>query len=497
MKKLLINVTGESTRVAVWEQGRLTELYQETETADLVGSVYRGRVVDVLPSMQAAFVDIGLDKNAYLYVDDALPAERQRGAKPNIRELVRGGEERFVQVNKEATGNKAPRVTTQVGLPGRRLVYLPLERHISVSRKLEDERERSRLRQFAERLLHGQEGVIIRTQAAGAGETELAAELAFLRKKWQVAVEESKQKKVPSLVLRDDDLVMRMLRELLADDVDELIVDHPPTYLRVREWVRAVDPSHLNHLVCYQGKRPLFDQFGIETEIEKALQRQVPLKSGGYLLIDRTEAMTVIDVNTGKFTGKGAAQLEETVTRTNLEAAEEIARQLRLRDIGGIIVVDFIDMKLRTNQERVISRLREETEKDRTPARVLGMTQLGLVEMTRKKVRQNLTERLTEDCPACAGSGRVLAVEELLLRFEREAAALTKTQEAEAIVAEVPSRLYKRLSAERTRLEQEMSVRFYFVEYRSLPADAHRILYVGSRGEAERRYQQLEKTVVD
>lgn len=494
VKKLLISVTGGRTRVALWENGRVAELYGEAgEQVQLVGNVYRARVVDVLPSMQAAFIDIGLAKNAYLYIDDALPTQRPHGTKPNIRELVRSGEERYVQVNKEATGTKAPRVTTQVGLPGRSLVYLPQESQISVSRKIQNDRERSRLQQVMARLLADGEGAIVRTQAEGASEGQLSAELAYLRERWRDAVEQSKRLKPPCLVYRDDDLATRTIREHFTAEVDELLVDHHPTYQRVKALVHALYPTFGKRLTYFQGKRSLFEEFGVEAEMDKALERQVALRSGGYLLIDQTEAMTVIDVNTGKFTGKGAAQLEETVTQTNLEAAAEIARQLRLRDIGGIIIIDFIDMKARENQNRVLERLRLETAKDRTPTHVLGMTQLGLVEMTRKKVRQNLNERMTEKCPACAGRARVLAVQELALRFEQEVASLVRSSDAEAVVAEVPPRLNEYLSGEQKRIESELSVHLYLLPQQQLQLEEYRIRYVGDAGEALRRYQQVEE----
>ncbi|MFY0543441.1 Rne/Rng family ribonuclease [Brevibacillus sp. H7] len=498
MKKLLISVTGDRTRVVMWENGRVTELYNESEeTEHQVGNVYRGRVVDVLASMQAAFVDIGLSKNAYLYVDDALSSNRQHGIKPNIRELVRSGEERYFQVIKEATGTKAPRVTTQVGLPGRCLVYLPQESQISVSRKMEDDRERTRLKQLAARLLKEGEGVIIRTQAAGTSEHQLEGELSYLRERWREAVEQGKRQKTPCLIYRDDDLIARTVRERLSDEVDELTVDHQPAFQRVKALVRALYPDFMDRLTYYQGKRPLFDQYGVDAEIDKALKRRVPLKSGGYLLIDHTDAMTVIDVNTGKFTGKGAAQLEETVTQTNLEASEEIARQLRLRDIGGIVIIDFIDMKARANQERVLERLRTETAKDRTPTHVLGMTHLGLVEMTRKKVRQNLAERLTEACPTCAGRGRVITVGELALRFEQEVASLAKSSGAEAIVAEVPPRLMERLATERERIESGLGVRIHLLMQEQLHLEEYRILYVGDAREALRRSPLIANKSLD
>lgn len=483
------------------EAGRLSEIFIESDkTEQLMGNVYRGRVVDVLPSMQAAFIDIGLEKNAFLYIDDALAPDWQQGArdaaKPNIRELVRKGEELLVQINKEATGTKAPRVTTQIGLPGRILVYMPQSRQVSVSRKIGQEQERRRLQQLATSLLTPGEGVILRTLAEGVEAKRIENELRYLRTVWQEALNEAKSAKPPSLVYQDADLVIRTVRDTLAEDVEELVVDHPAAFARVKQLVTALYPGWLNRLSFYQGKQPLFEVHGVEHEIDKALRRQVWLKSGGYLVIDHTEAMTVIDVNTGKFTGKSAQQLEETVTQTNLEAAREIARQLRLRDIGGIIIIDFIDMKSKSNQTKVLAALQEALAHDRTSTYVLGMTQLGLVEMTRKKSRQSLTESLTRPCPVCEGKGRVLSETEAALRFEREIRSYVKNSEVEAIVASLPENAAALLDgAEADRLQKELDIQLYLLAEERLHPGESRILYVGNREEAKRRYDSLAKSL--
>jgi ribonuclease G len=305
LKKILISVAEKQTRAAIIEAGRLAELYMEAgKQEQKVGNIYRGRVVDVLTSMQAAFVDIGMEKNAFLYIDDALPVDWQQGgkeaAKPNIRELVCRGEELLVQINKEATGTKAPRVTTQISLPGRILVYLPYGQQVSVSRRIQDETERKRLQQQTASLLEPGEGAILRTLAEGVDARMIAGELAYLREVWREAIERSKQRKPPVLVFQDADLAVRVVRDAFAEDVDELVIDDSPTFQRIRRLVSALYPHLLDRLSLFQGKRTLFEEYGVEGEIDKALRRQVWLKSGGTIVIDQTEAMTVIDVNTGK-----------------------------------------------------------------------------------------------------------------------------------------------------------------------------------------------------
>jgi ribonuclease G len=497
LKQILISSEKNLSRIAVLVQGRLEDLHVETgKTDQLVGNIYRARVVNVLPSAQSAFLDIGADKNAYMYIDDAIPpgqkANRQGKEKPNIRHLVQVGEERLVQVMKEAQGTKAARVTTEISIPGRMLVYLPDSARISISRRIQAPAERKRLEQTAARLLTGSEGVIFRTQAEGADEQRIADELCYLRSVWSEALAAAAAKKLPVLVHPGDDLITRAVRDLFSADVDELIVDHGPTFQRVKQMLLSFYPDLADRLSLYQGKLPLFEQYAVEAEIDKALRRQVWLKSGGSIVIDRTEAMTVIDVNTGKFTGGASMQLEELVTRTNLEAAREIARQLRLRDIGGIVIIDFIDMKSSANQARLLAELESELARDRTVTSVLGLTKLGLVELTRKKVRQSLSEALTSPCPTCGGKGRVLSLAEVSRRLEREIRALVKTGEAEAVVVELSAELARHWqepvdgTARSQRVEQDLQIRLHLLPEARLPVHAYRVRYTGTKQEADR-----------
>ncbi len=498
MKRILISAENGQTRVAVLEADRLVELHAETgETESLVGNIYRARVDNVLSGMQAAFVDIGQKKNAFLYIDDALPPafHKTRGGreKPNIRELVHNGQELLVEVTKEAFGSKAPRVTTQISLTGRMLVYMPYGGQVSVSRRILDERERKRLEAVARELIDESEGVILRTMAEGADRERLAAELAYLREVWADALAQGKEKKPPCLVYRDADLPVRVVRDLFADDVDELIVDRLAVLERVKQTVRAFHPERADRVRFYQGKTPLFAAYGVDAEIDKALKRHVPLKSGGFLVIDQTEAMTVIDVNTGRFTGAGGQRLEETVTRANLEAAEEIARQLRLRDIGGIVIIDFIDMNSQASRERVLAALQAALARDRTTTVVLGITRLGLVEMTRKKIRQNLSDALTRPCPVCDGRGRVLSGAEALFRLEQEVRASVRQREIEAVVVEAASDLAALLAegGEAARLAGELGIAVHVVAREGMTPGRYRIAYAGSAGEGERRAAAL------
>ncbi|WP_176560240.1 Rne/Rng family ribonuclease [Brevibacillus dissolubilis] len=487
MKQIVVNVEPNQTRVAVQEDGRLAELYVESGTGeDIVGNIYRARVVNVIPSMQAAFVDIGQEKNAFLYIDEALPASYKQTAKgqekPSIRELVQVGEERLVQVSKEGFGTKAPRVTTQISLPGRILVYMPTDPHVTVSRKIENPKERSRLVEITKGLLQGEEGAIIRTQAEGVDEARIAAELAYLRSRWQKALEMSKGQKLPVLIHQDADIVTRVIRDTFNEQVSELVIDSQPVLQQVRQTVEALYPKLVSRVRFYQGKPPIFDAYEVEREIDKALRRQVPLPSGGSLIFDQTEALTVIDVNTGKFTGKGGTQLEETVTDANLEAASEIARQLRLRDIGGIILIDFIDMRSVVNKERVILKLKEELAHDKTTTFVLGMTQLGLVEMTRKKMRQNLTDSLTRTCPTCQGKGKILSQTEVLSRLEREIRALAKNGDVEQVALELHPEMAQGMQADghQQRIEKDFHITLTIREQSTMSPDDYRIAYAGT-----------------
>lgn len=409
MKQLFVHCARNLTQLALLEDGRLVELSVERSASDsLVGNLYKGRVVNVLPGMQAAFVDIGLSKNAFLYVDDALHhhLEKQPKIKPSIEEILSPGNELIVQIMKDPLGGKGARVTTHYSLPGRLLVYMPQADYIGISKKIEQESERNRLRMLAEELLAAGEGVILRTNAEGEHPEAIAADLQSLRARWESAMRQGAETAAPALLHRDSGLVERMVRDIVTPDTEELLFDDRLCLEETREYLRRAVPELEERMRLEEGgSQPLFDRFGITEQIRRAFHPHVRLPSGGYLVWDQTEALTVVDVNTGKFTGD--SDLEDTVFRTNLEAAEEIARLVRLRDLGGIIIVDFIDMTQEEHRQTIVQLLESTMKRDRTKCQVVGWTRLGLLEMTRKKARESVSSFFRETCPTCHGRGSV------------------------------------------------------------------------------------------
>ncbi|MED0678927.1 Rne/Rng family ribonuclease [Aneurinibacillus thermoaerophilus] len=493
MKQIIINCTGREARVAMLEGGRLVELYIERpEGRRIVGNIYKGRVENVLPGMQAAFIDIGMEKNAYLYVADCLPPETEpeEGKRPSINELITQGQEIIVQVSKEAFGTKGAKVTTQLSLPGRYIVYLPNVTYIGVSRRIRKEKERERLRRMAREILGPNEGIIIRTMAEGMSRAELEADVSFLRACWEQVWSEKKHVRPPALVYQDLDLVSRVVRDFVDEEVEEIMIDSRPRYAEVRALLARYRPEWEQKIRLYTGAEEIFSYYGLDGEIERALRRKVWLKSGGYLVIDQTEAMTVFDVNTGKYTGSHT--LEETVLKTNLEACREIVRQLRLRNIGGIIIIDFIDMEEEENRLQVLECMEGELRKDKTKTQVLGFTRLGLLELTRKKERQNLADILLRVCPCCEGTGRIAAEETLASALERELASFSHDDRVEAVLLEVHPHI-ARVFVERDYIEElrnSTSIALYIAENSALDQQRYRILFAGSEAEARRRLQK-------
>lgn len=445
-KEIFINVDYGETRVAVVEDGSLVEVYIERPINERVaGSLYKAKVENVLPGMQAAFVDIGLEKNAFLYVDDALPPRGgeddheelvESMKKATIRDLVRVKQEIMVQVIKEPIGTKGARVTRHFTLPGRYLVLMPTMDSVGVSRRITEDGERDRLRKLADKIKPDGVGIIVRTVAEGKSEHELKADLDFLCRLWDRIQARAKQATAPALLHRDLGLVYRIVRDLFSADVARLYIDSPSEHERILELLEATSPELKGRVCFYQGRdRCLFEQHGLDAQVEAALKKKVWLKSGGYLVIDHTEALTVIDVNTGKFVG--TTDLADTVFKTNMEAVREIARQLRLRDIGGIIIVDFIDMEQADHRQRVLDSLHTHLKKDRTKTNILGLTELGLVELTRKKARQGLSAVMEQPCPYCEGRGRVLSELAMASRVRREIRRILRHADGEAILVEV------------------------------------------------------------
>ncbi|MBI5495550.1 MAG: Rne/Rng family ribonuclease [Deltaproteobacteria bacterium] len=446
--QLIINAEKHETRVALVEDGVVAELlFERAKERGIVGNIYKGRVQRVLPGMQAAFVDVGLDKAAFLYVGDILPkahhdddddedkprkeeggegggagagataaeaeAEREgqqtrperRREDLRIEELVKEGQEILVQVTKDAIGTKGVRVTCQVTLPGRHLVYMPTSNHVGISRRIVDESERARLREIVDTLRPAGTGFVVRTASEGVPRAKLQADIEFLVALWRDVQKKNEAMRAPALIHPDLDLMLRATRDIFTTDVEKLVVDDRAAHDRIVEFINGFQPSLARAVELYQGTEPLFDHLGIEQEVSRALSRKVWLKSGGYIVIDQAEALCAIDVNTGRYVGK--RNLEDTITKTNMEAVREIAYQLRLRNMGGMIVIDFIDMDRQQNRDKVQTALLEELKKDRARTNVVRISELGLVEMTRQRVRESLGRLLTEPCFYCDGRGTI------------------------------------------------------------------------------------------
>ena len=454
MKQLLVSRDGLETRVALLEDGRLAELYLERPgRLSLVGNIYRGRVENVLAGMDAAFVDIGLDRNGFLYVDEVVAPEAGVRQTRKITNLLQGGKELLVQVTRDAMGGKGPRLTTQLGLAGRYLVYLPLMAASGVSRRLDDH-ERERLRSVCRELKPDVGGMIIRTAAEGADKETIGRDLRFLQRVWGGIECRAAASRAPSLVYTEAELAVRSVRDLLGPEFGAVVVDDEKLRRRLVNYLRATAPELAGLVQGYEGAAPMFERFGIELEAKKALSRRVDLRSGGYIVIDHTEAMTVIDVNTGRYVGRRF--LEDTTLKTNLEACREIVRQLRLRDIGGIIVIDFIDMTARTNREAVLAELEAELAQDRTKTYVVEISPLGLVEMTRQNVTRGLREIVTQPCPACCGEGRVLSEDSALIEVERRLRGVAVSSVLPGLRVEVHPRIAARLLGGRSSLPQQL-----------------------------------------
>lgn len=421
---ILINITPQETRVALVLQGAVQELHIErTASRGRAGNIYLGKVVRVLPGMQSAFIDIGLERAAFLHVADiweARPHDGSTAAPIPIEKLLFDGQSIMVQVIKDPIGTKGARLSTQISIAGRMLVYLPQDPHIGISQRIENEAGRELLRQKVQNLVPADErgGFIIRTMAEDAGDDDLQMDIGYLRKTWSTITLQAKTKPAPTLLYQDLNLAQRVLRDFVGEDTTGIQVDSRENYLKLQEFGATYTPSVLPKLMHYTGERPLFDLYGVEEEIQRALGRRVDLKSGGYLIIDQTEAMTTIDVNTGSYvTGRN---FDDTIFKTNLEAAHAIARQLRLRNLGGIIILDFIDMENEEHKTAVLAELHKALARDRTKISVSEFSALGLVEMTRKRTRESLAHVLCEPCPACGGKGQVKTARTVCYEILRE-----------------------------------------------------------------------------
>ena len=477
---IVINADGPETRVALVEDGYLGELYIERKRErGIAGNIYKGRVERVLPGMQAAFVNIGLEKSAYLHVSDVrgTPDDLKRlfaggdasahsndededaadaarvGNGARIEDLLKEGQEIVVQVAKEPIGTKGARITSYISLPGRHLVFMPTVDHIGISRRIGSDKERRRLREIVDSMRPPGSGFIVRTVAEGVSERELKSDMEFLIKLWNEVVRRAEGGRCPALIYNDLDLLLRTVRDLFTADVAKLIIDSRPEYDRVKKFIASFMPDFAGNIELYDGTDPIFDGFGIEIEIDRALERKVWLKSGGYLIVDEMEALTAIDVNTGRFVGKSS--LEDTITKTNMEAAREVAEQLRIRSIGGMIVVDYIDMDRPHNRDKVTRAFNEYLRKDRAKAAVTRISELGLIEMTRKRTRESLLHTLTEPCTACEGKGYTKSRKTVTYELFRELRRQGDLVEGDTVLVEVHPDVAQVLqSADRPFLEE-------------------------------------------
>jgi ribonuclease G len=501
--EILINVAPRENRAALIENGVLTELFVERQSRrGIVSNLYKGRVQRVLPGMQAAFIDIGLDRAAFLHVEDVVvqddmgelldrdensgeeeggdddvdagganggaeepPPQRRKQARKvsrstPIRDVLKEGQTLMVQVSKGPIGTKGARVTSHVALPGRYVLYLPTVDQIGISKRIGNKLERQRLRESIEAFKPPQGGFIVRTMASGLTKKHLKADVGYLVKQWEdVTKRKSTVRAVPAMLYEDLDIILRAARDYFTEDVDKIVIDSTKEYERLRNFLGVFLPERMDHVEMYTGRDPIFDEYGIEDEIARALSRKVPLPSGGYLIIDQAEALSAIDVNTGRFTGKGR-DVEETIYQTNLEAVEEIAYQLRFRNIGGLIVLDFIDMERQANRDRVHKALVQALKRDRATTTITKVSELGLIEMTRKRTRESLGRTLFEPCFYCDGTGQLQSkstvCHEILRQIRRERESLAGYK----IVINAHPAICDMLRREHKAALDEASVRF-------------------------------------
>lgn len=462
--ELLINVTPSETRVAMIEGGILQEVHIEREARrGIVGNIYKGRVSRVLPGMQAAFVDIGLEKAAFLHASDIVPHtecvaenEKQQFQVRDISELVRQGQDIVVQVVKDPLGTKGARLTTDITLPSRYLVFMPGASHVGVSQRIDSEAERNRLKKTVAEYCDEEGGFIIRTAAEGADEQELAQDAIFLKRLWKKVGERRAKYKTRSTLYGELGLAQRILRDFVGTELTRIQVDSRLVFETLKEFTSEFVPELTDKLELYEGDKPIFDMFDAENEIQRSLDRKVVLKSGGYLIIDQTEAMTTVDINTGAFVGR--RNLEETIFNTNTEATQAIARQLRLRNLGGIIIIDFIDMMSEDHRNRVVASLEQALAVDRVKTNINGFTNLGLVEMTRKRTRESIEHVLCSKCPTCEGRGSVKTVETVCYEVLREITRVNRAYEADKFVVYASPAVAETLEGEESHALAELEV---------------------------------------
>ncbi|MBI5869427.1 MAG: Rne/Rng family ribonuclease [Actinobacteria bacterium] len=487
-KQILVSAEPNELKVAVLEDGRLCEIYVERKgRRPLAGNIYKGKVENVLPGMEAAFVDIGLEKNGFLYVEEVMVHEDPDKRPKKITQMLRSGQEILVQIVKDPMGTKGARLTTQLSIPGRFMVYVPGGDGVGVSRRLPDE-ERQRLRQLCKELKIKGAGLIVRTAAEGVTKKELLNDVKFLEKMWQTIQGRDKGSKAPAMLYSEAEVSLKVIRDIFNDTYERVLVDSQKEYDKIRSFIKKTSPKLAERVEMYQGSKPLMETYGVDEEIKQALLRRVDLPSGGYLIVEFTEALTIIDVNTGRYVGR--TRLEDTIVKTNIEACKEVVRQLRLRDIGGIIIIDFIDMARPRNRQQVLDTLGAELETDRTKTYIVELSPLGLVEMTRQNVTEGLRGILTKTCPTCNGEGVIISEESMAFDIERRLRRLAETSNNEAFLVEVHPKVAAMLigqgGAKLKEIEEETKKYFSFEGLDTIPIDTFEVSAEGSREAIQR-----------
>ena len=493
--EILINATSYEVRLALVEDGNLSEFHMQRPTEKgLMGNVYKGKVVRVLPGMQAAFVDIGLERTGFLYVDDVCVAPESNAFSPcitdcsqtqvkaqglHIEDLLKEGQDILVQVSKDPIGTKGARLTCHITLPCRNLVFIPQTDHIGISRKIEDEDVRSRLKELVEELRPQNTGFIVRTVAENATREELEADMEFLVLLWDDIVDKSSRLDSPSLIHEDLDITLRSIRDFFTDDVDSLVIDDAGAHAKLLNHVKTFAPQLAEKISLYQDNTPLFEAFNIEVEISRAIEKKVWLRSGGYIIIESTEALSVIDVNTGRFVGK--SDLNETIFKTNMEAAIEIAYQLRLRNIGGIIIIDFIDMEDDSHREELYATFKEAVKKDKSRINILKLSEFGLVQMTRKRNSENLHQLMCEPCHYCYGEGMIKSRRKVCYDIFRKISRNSPKHRGSTITLRVHQRIADLLHNEEeqtfARVEKDIGKRIIVAPSKDLHIEKYEIIW--------------------
>lgn len=470
-KQILANTSPDETRVAIIENDQLAEYFIDRHIGGndkVVGNIYQGKVENVLPGISSAFIDVGQEKNAYLYISDVLSDNNER----DISKILKKGAPILVQVAKEAIGTKGMKVTMDISLPGRFLILMPLSQHVGVSRQVEEHDERERLRKIVESM-NPPGGVIVRTEAEGVDERALRREMKYLARLWET-IRKRQEKVTKGLIHKELGLTFQVVRDILSEDVEAFLLDNRQEYDDVKGFVEMLAPELIDRIRLYEGRTPILTSFNVDRELEKLRSSRIDLPSGGYLVLQEAESLCAIDVNTGKFTGRNSQ--EETVTVTNIEAAAEVARQLRLRNIGGIIVIDFIDMKKRRNRDKVVEALARATRPDHAKIKILPITRLGLVEMTRERRRESLQSMTCESCVECSGSGWVLSRDSMFLKIRKEIIEMTQGRPDGNLKIHLQAALAVYFRENKDRMEKQVGRSIEIIEDETLPWEHYKIV---------------------